>query len=105
MNEEHKTKKRPTEKQAEMNKDVENNEDANMMIIKPNYEDNKGSFTTENNGDKTNDYKNEGSVNEENIKILKHNEYENGKMCIGQEVRYLVKVKDKLIINDVHLRF
>ena len=52
LNEEHKTKKRPTEKQAEMNKDVENNEDANMMIIKPNYEDNKGSFTTENNGDK-----------------------------------------------------
>ena len=74
------------------------------MIIKPNYEDTKCSFTTENNGHKTSDYKNEGSVNEENRKILKHNEYKNGKMCIGHEV-ILEKVKDKLIINNVNFRF
>ena len=77
---EHKTKKGPTEEPAEINKDVENEEDAKKMIIKPNYEDTKCSFTTENNGHKTNDYKNEGSVNEEN------NKYKSVEICIGQEV-------------------
>ena len=45
LNSEHKTKTGPTEDQAKMNKDVENNEDAKIIIIKPNYEDTKGSFT------------------------------------------------------------
>ena len=86
LNEENTGNSEPSEEQAEMNKDVEKKEDAKTMIIKTIYEDTKGSFATENNGHKKNDYKNRGSINEENSKIQKHNEYGNGEVCIGQEV-------------------
>jgi hypothetical protein len=100
---EHKTTNGTTNEQAEINKYVENKEDAKQMIIKPNYEDTKCSFMTEQNGHITNNYKNEGSANEENRKIQKHDEYKNDDRYIGQEVN--ISIKDKLIIYKVHLRF
>ena len=85
--EEQKTKNGATEEQAGIQKDVENKEDAKIMInIKPNYEDTKCSVVTENNGHTTRDYKNKDSVNEESNKIQEHKEYKNDEMCIGQEV-------------------